>query len=118
MSMLLERLHWLNSPLGDSCNSTGMASSKTWSSKFIQASSYILYTSTRIRMTTEKQDLCVACSHLAPIELTSRTQYGNVNEQVAFVADQLASIPELKNGFDAIGFSQGIFLHQDWFESS
>jgi len=33
--------------------------------------------------------------------------YGNVNEQVAFVADQLASIPELKSGFDAIGFSQG-----------
>jgi len=33
--------------------------------------------------------------------------YGNVKEQVAFVAAQLASIPELTNGFDAIGFSQG-----------
>jgi palmitoyl-protein thioesterase len=33
-----------------------------------------------------------------------------VNEQVSFVADQLAAIPELKNGFDAIGFSQGIIL--------
>lgn len=35
-------------------------------------------------------------------------QYGNVNEQVALVADQIASIPELQDGFDAIGFSQGI----------
>lgn len=34
-------------------------------------------------------------------------QYGNVNEQIEFVAAQLAGIPELKGGFDAIGFSQG-----------
>ncbi|KAH9485265.1 Palmitoyl-protein thioesterase 1 [Psilocybe cubensis] len=33
--------------------------------------------------------------------------YGNINEQVEFVATQLAGIPELKGGFDAIGFSQG-----------
>ncbi|KAF7321470.1 Palmitoyl-protein thioesterase [Mycena kentingensis (nom. inval.)] len=33
--------------------------------------------------------------------------YGNVNEQVALVAEQLAGIPELEGGFDAIGFSQG-----------
>ncbi|EAU91335.2 palmitoyl-protein thioesterase [Coprinopsis cinerea okayama7 len=33
--------------------------------------------------------------------------YGNVNEQIALVADQLASIPELEGGFDALGFSQG-----------
>ncbi|KAJ6497865.1 palmitoyl-protein thioesterase [Mycena sanguinolenta] len=33
--------------------------------------------------------------------------YGNVNEQVQFVAEQLAAIPELETGFDAIGFSQG-----------
>ncbi|KAF5325653.1 hypothetical protein D9611_000120 [Ephemerocybe angulata] len=32
---------------------------------------------------------------------------GNVDIQIDFVADQLASIPELENGFDAIGFSQG-----------
>ncbi|OAX38248.1 palmitoyl-protein thioesterase [Rhizopogon vinicolor AM-OR11-026] len=33
--------------------------------------------------------------------------YGNVNEQIAQVAQQLAEIPELSRGFDAIGFSQG-----------
>ncbi|KAH6914175.1 palmitoyl-protein thioesterase [Coprinopsis sp. MPI-PUGE-AT-0042] len=33
--------------------------------------------------------------------------YGNVDEQVALVAEQLSSIPELQEGFDAIGFSQG-----------
>ncbi|KAJ2931262.1 hypothetical protein H1R20_g5876, partial [Candolleomyces eurysporus] len=32
---------------------------------------------------------------------------GNVDEQVAFVSEQLAEIPELDDGFDAIGFSQG-----------
>ncbi|KAJ6593677.1 Alpha/Beta hydrolase protein [Mycena capillaripes] len=33
--------------------------------------------------------------------------YGNVNEQVQLVSEQLAAIPELEDGFDAIGFSQG-----------
>ncbi|KAG5646272.1 hypothetical protein DXG03_003868 [Asterophora parasitica] len=33
--------------------------------------------------------------------------YGNVNSQVESVADQLGAIPELENGFDAIGLSQG-----------
>jgi len=33
--------------------------------------------------------------------------YGNVNEQLIIVAEQLASIPELSKGFDAISFSQG-----------
>ncbi|TFK75345.1 alpha/beta-hydrolase [Pluteus cervinus] len=33
--------------------------------------------------------------------------YGNVNEQLEFVAAQIAEIPELQNGFDAIGLSQG-----------
>ncbi|KAG1751613.1 Alpha/Beta hydrolase protein [Suillus paluster] len=33
--------------------------------------------------------------------------YGNVNQQIAQVAQQLAEIPELSRGFDAIGFSQG-----------
>ncbi|KAG6920103.1 hypothetical protein DXG01_010171 [Tephrocybe rancida] len=33
--------------------------------------------------------------------------YGNVNEQLQAVADQLSAIPELKGGFDAIGLSQG-----------
>ncbi|KAJ3518127.1 hypothetical protein NLJ89_g44 [Agrocybe chaxingu] len=33
--------------------------------------------------------------------------YGNVNDQVEFVASQLDSIPELHGGFDAIGLSQG-----------
>lgn len=34
-------------------------------------------------------------------------QYGSVDQQLAIVAEQLASIPELSGGFDAIGFSQG-----------
>ncbi|TFK44545.1 Alpha/Beta hydrolase protein [Crucibulum laeve] len=33
--------------------------------------------------------------------------YGNVNEQIDLVAQQLAEIPELHGGFDAIGLSQG-----------
>ncbi|KAL7411819.1 Alpha/Beta hydrolase protein [Mrakia frigida] len=33
--------------------------------------------------------------------------FGNVNEQIALVAEQLAAIPELAEGFSAIGFSQG-----------
>ncbi|KXN90178.1 Palmitoyl-protein thioesterase 1 [Leucoagaricus sp. SymC.cos] len=33
--------------------------------------------------------------------------YGNIDEQLEFVAEQLASIPELRSGFDAVGFSQG-----------
>ncbi|OBZ68161.1 Palmitoyl-protein thioesterase 1 [Grifola frondosa] len=33
--------------------------------------------------------------------------YGNVNEQVQVVSEQLANITELREGFDAIGFSQG-----------
>ncbi|RDB24914.1 Palmitoyl-protein thioesterase 1 [Hypsizygus marmoreus] len=33
--------------------------------------------------------------------------YGNVNDQVEFVADQISAIPELTGGFDAIGLSQG-----------
>jgi len=33
--------------------------------------------------------------------------YGNVNEQLDSVSQQLAAIPELKAGFDGIGFSQG-----------
>lgn len=35
------------------------------------------------------------------------TFYGNINAQIALVAEQLVSIPELGRGFDAIGFSQG-----------
>ncbi|KAF4567744.1 hypothetical protein EYR40_006749 [Pleurotus pulmonarius] len=35
------------------------------------------------------------------------TFYGNVNSQVDMVNGQLSAIPELNDGFDAIGFSQG-----------
>ncbi|KAI6040257.1 palmitoyl-protein thioesterase [Pisolithus marmoratus] len=38
---------------------------------------------------------------------TFASNYGNVNAQIDLVAEQLASIPELGRGFDAIGFSQG-----------
>ncbi|KAF5351780.1 hypothetical protein D9756_007423 [Leucocoprinus leucothites] len=33
--------------------------------------------------------------------------YGDINEQLEIVAEQLVSIPELKAGFDAVGLSQG-----------
>ncbi|KAK7692900.1 hypothetical protein QCA50_004535 [Cerrena zonata] len=33
--------------------------------------------------------------------------FGNVNEQIEFVSQQLANTTELKDGFDALGFSQG-----------
>jgi palmitoyl-protein thioesterase len=36
-----------------------------------------------------------------------RGQYGNVDEQVELVAQQLKGVPKLSGGFDAIGFSQG-----------
>ena len=39
--------------------------------------------------------------------LTEVLQYGNVNEQIDLVAEQITNVTELKDGFDAIGFSQG-----------
>lgn len=33
--------------------------------------------------------------------------FGNVNEQVSQVCEELKGIPELQNGFNAVGFSQG-----------
>lgn len=42
-------------------------------------------------------------------------QYGNVNEQIELVANQIAAIPELKSGFDAIGLSQGQYIRRFWF---
>jgi hypothetical protein len=35
------------------------------------------------------------------------TQFGNVDEQIAQVAEIISEIEELQDGFDAIGFSQG-----------
>ncbi|KAH9988458.1 palmitoyl-protein thioesterase, partial [Russula compacta] len=35
------------------------------------------------------------------------TYYGNVDDQVEFVARQLKDVPQLSGGFDAVGFSQG-----------
>ena len=37
----------------------------------------------------------------------SHAQLGRVDAQVDVVAEQIGAIPELKAGFDAIGFSQG-----------
>lgn len=39
------------------------------------------------------------------------SQYGNVNEQIAKVAEQIASIEELRDGFDAMGLSQGMYMY-------
>lgn len=46
---------------------------------------------------------------LAPTPLTDQraSVLGNVNEQVRAAHEQLAQLPELRHGFDAIGFSQG-----------
>lgn len=33
--------------------------------------------------------------------------FGDLNEQVADVCEQIRSIPELQGGYNAIGFSQG-----------
>jgi palmitoyl-protein thioesterase len=44
-------------------------------------------------------------------ELTNLfAQFGKVNEQLELVSQQLANISELRGGFDAIGFSQGVYL--------
>ena len=50
--------------------------------------------------------------HLVALESRSMadraaTFVGDVNAQVARVAEQLAQVPELRHGFDAVGFSQG-----------
>ena len=39
--------------------------------------------------------------------MNEQLQFGDVNEQVRFAAEQIANITELQGGFDAIGFSQG-----------
>ncbi len=40
-------------------------------------------------------------------------QFGNVNQQVFNVSQQLSDISELEQGFDAIGFSQGMCCTTD-----
>jgi hypothetical protein len=41
--------------------------------------------------------------------LLTLSKFGNVDEQLAAVAEQLAAVPELRGGFDGLGFSQGGF---------
>jgi hypothetical protein len=50
------------------------------------------------------------CCLFTTTSAKSGIKYGNVNDQVEFAAQQLAAIPELADGFDAMGLSQGI-LH-------
>jgi hypothetical protein len=38
-----------------------------------------------------------------------REQFGNVDDQVELVAQQLKHLPQLSEGFDAMGFSQGLY---------
>jgi palmitoyl-protein thioesterase len=42
----------------------------------------------------------------------------NVNDQVKFVCEKLASDPNLKGGFNAIGFSQGSQFFRAYVEST
>jgi hypothetical protein len=48
---------------------------------------------------------CDVCAHRS--RSFTFEQFGNVNEQVDFVAEQLRNVTELSDGFDAVGFSQG-----------
>ncbi|KAK9480423.1 Alpha/Beta hydrolase protein [Lipomyces japonicus] len=42
---------------------------------------------------------------------SKQSLFGKLDDQLAYVCDQLASIPELSSGFDGVGFSQGgLFL--------
>ncbi|KZV82515.1 alpha/beta-hydrolase [Exidia glandulosa HHB12029] len=46
--------------------------------------------------------------------------FGDLHEQLAMVAVQLAAVPELANGFDAIGFSQGgqfLRAYVEWYNT-
>lgn len=56
----------------------------------------------------------LCCTMLTTVRLTETgtsecmaMQFGNLHEQVANVSLQLSSVPELQDGFDAMGFSQG-----------
>ena len=46
--------------------------------------------------------------HSSPLLTQIREQYGNVDDQVELVGQQLKHLPQLSGGFDAIGFSQGL----------
>lgn len=56
---------------------------------------------------TEKLASCVISS-LEDLNCSLASQYGNIDEQLVSVAKQLEAIPELQDGFDGIGFSQGM----------
>jgi Palmitoyl protein thioesterase len=58
---------------------------------------------------TNERDSCVPYHDVIIRVLNPEQQYGNVNEQVEQVAEQLNRIEELEGGFDAIGFSQGLY---------
>ncbi|CAO3648542.1 unnamed protein product [Cunninghamella echinulata] len=62
---------------------------------------------------TELPDTFVHSIGLAETQNDDRNAgfFGIIDKQVDYVCEQLAKIPELSNGFDAIGFSQGgLFL--------
>jgi hypothetical protein len=76
--------------------------------------SYTRYISIQMRRKTNELHLCVPCTLTPPpafsftqLTLNLSNQYGNVDDQVEQVAEQLKVVPELSGGFDAIGFSQG-----------
>jgi len=84
------------------------SSSANKSRRSTPESSFIRCTLRRTRNRTAEPALYVVHRLADPRDsLTDAPQYGNVNEQIDFVAEQIANITELKDGFDAIGFSQG-----------
>ena len=44
-----------------------------------------------------------------PLLTQIREKYGNIDDQVELVAQQLKHLPQLSGGFDAMGFSQGVY---------
>lgn len=48
-------------------------------------------------------------SYCSPLLTRIREQFGKVDDQVELVAQQLKHVPQLSGGFDAMGFSQGLY---------
>lgn len=77
------------------------------------ASPGMLDTERLIKKVTGDDDTFVYSVRLDPNPSTDaqKSMFGVVNEQIDAVCDQLADIPELSEGFDAVGYSQGgLFL--------
>ena len=102
----------IKSAKGDSYASSGMVQFQSLISK-IHPGIFIHSVSLDPDAKEDQRATFVSSLHnQAPSPFTYSTlyvfkQYGNVDDQVEQVAEQLKAVPELSKGFDAIGFSQG-----------